>query len=68
MELKNPGESTMMFVLSDKNPGLATLSEMHMHALTISVEGKDNITETWSLYDKGAKKSEVTVKLARVKM
>lgn len=68
MELKNPGESTMMFVLSEKNPGIAMLTEMHMHALTIVVDGKDSITETWSLYDKGAKKSDVTVKLARVKM
>jgi hypothetical protein len=68
MELKNSGESTMMFMLSEKSPGLATISEMHMHALTIVVDGKDNITETWSLYDKGAKKSDVTVKLARVKM
>ena len=68
MELKNPGENSMMFVLSEKNSGLVTLSEMHMHALTIAVEDKDSITQTWSLYDKGAKKSEVTVKLTRVKM
>jgi hypothetical protein len=68
MELKNPGENTLMFVLSEKNPGLATLTEMHMHALTIAVDGKDSITETWSLYDKGARKNEVTVKLSRVKM
>jgi hypothetical protein len=67
MELQNPGESTMMFVLSEKNSGLATLTEMHMHALTISIDGKDSIMQTWSLYDKGAKKSDVVVKLARVK-
>ncbi len=58
----------MMFVLSEKNPGLATLTEKHMHALTIVVDGRDSITETWSLYDKGVRKSDVTVKLARVKM
>ena len=68
MELRNPGEGSMLFVLSEKNPGLATLNEMHMHALTISFDGKDSITHIWSLYDKGAKKSEVTVKLARVKI
>jgi hypothetical protein len=67
MELQNPGESTMMFILSEKNPGLATLTEMHMHALTISVDGKDSIIQTWSLYDKGAKKSDVVVKLERIK-
>jgi hypothetical protein len=68
MELGNPGESTMTFVLSEKNPGLASLNETHMHALTIAVDGKDSITETWTLYDKGAKKSDVVVKLARTKM
>jgi hypothetical protein len=68
MELRSPGEGTMLFVLSEKNPGLATLTEMHMHALTIAFDGKDSITHIWSLYDKGAKKSDVTVKLARVKI
>jgi hypothetical protein len=68
MELKNPGENAMTFVLSEKAPGLASLNEMHMHALTIAMDGKDSITQTWSLYDKGAKKSEVVVKLARTKI
>jgi hypothetical protein len=67
MELTNPGESTMKFVLSDKYPGLVSLNETHMHALTISVESKDNIAHTWTLYDKGAKKSDVSVKLMRAK-
>jgi len=67
MELRNPGEGTMLFVLSEKNPGLATLTETHMHALSIAVDGKDSITHTWSLYDKGAKKSDVVIKLARIK-
>jgi hypothetical protein len=68
MELRNPGENTMMFVLSERTPGLASLNETHMHALTIAVDGKDSITHTWTLYDKGAKKSDVVVKLARTKM
>jgi len=68
MELRNPGENAMTFVLSEKTTGLASLNEMHMHALTIAMDGKDSITHTWSLYDKGAKKSEVVVKLARTKM
>jgi hypothetical protein len=68
MELRNPGESTMTFVLSEKTPGLASLNETHMHALTIAVDGKDSITHTWTLYDKGAKKSDVVVKLARTKL
>jgi hypothetical protein len=67
MELTNPGESTMKFVLSGKNPGLVSLNETHMHALTITVDDKDSIAHTWTLYDKGAKKSDVSVKLVRAK-
>jgi hypothetical protein len=67
MELSNPGESNLMFILSDKMPGLVSINEMHMHALTIAIDGKDSITQTWTLYDKGAKKSDVVVKLSRVK-
>ena len=68
MELRNSGENTMTFVLSEKNPGLASLNETHMHALTIAVDGKDSITQTWTLFEKGAEKSHVVVKLARAKM
>jgi hypothetical protein len=68
MDLTNPGESTMKFVLSEKNPGLASLNETHMHALTITVDDKNSISQTWTLYDKGVKKSDVSVKLVRTKM
>jgi hypothetical protein len=68
MELRNPGKNTMAFVLSEKNPGLASLNETHMHALTMAVDGKVSITQSWTLFDKGAEKSHVVVKLARAKM
>ena len=68
MELRNTGENNMTFVLSEKNPGLVSLNETHMHALTIAIDGKDSMTHTWTLYDNGAKKSDVVVKLARTKM
>jgi hypothetical protein len=68
MELMNPGENNLSFVLSQTAPGLISLNEMHMHALTIALDGKDSITHTWTLYDKGEKKSDVVVKLARTKM
>jgi hypothetical protein len=58
----------MVFVLSEKNPGLATLTEMHMHGLRIALEGKDIITNIWTLYDQGVKKSEMPIKLSRIKM
>jgi hypothetical protein len=68
MELTNPGETTMKFVLSEKSPNLASLNETHMHALTITIDGKDSISHTWTLYDNGVKKSDVSVKLVRTKM
>lgn len=68
MELRNPGENNMTFVLSEMTPGLASLNETHMHALTIAIDGKDSITHTWTLYDKGAKKSDVMVKFTRTKI
>jgi hypothetical protein len=68
MELNNPGGANLVFILSEKTPGLASLNETHMHALTIAVDGKDSITHTWTLYDKVAKKNDVVVKLARTKI
>ncbi len=38
---------------------------MHMHAHAITIDGKNSMTQTWTLYDKGAKKNEVSVKLMR---
>jgi hypothetical protein len=67
MDLVNPGEAAMMFVLSKKSPNLSSVKETHMHALMISMDGKDSITHTWTLYEKGKKKSDVVIKLMRTK-
>jgi hypothetical protein len=67
MDLMNTGESTLMFVLSKKNPNLLSVKETHMHALKISMDSKDSITQTWTLYEKGKKKSEVVINLVRIK-
>ncbi|MFI5296069.1 MAG: hypothetical protein ACHQ0Y_13725 [Thermodesulfovibrionales bacterium] len=67
MELMNPGEDNMLFVLSKKNHGLSSVNETHMHALKISFDSKDSISHTWSLYEKGEKKSDVVIKLSRTK-
>jgi len=67
MDLVNPGENTLMFVLSRKNPNLLSVKEAHMHALKISLDGKDSITHTWTLYEKGKKKSDVVIRLVRTK-
>jgi hypothetical protein len=67
MELRNPGENNMLFVLVEKNHGLSSVNETHMHALKISFDDKDSITHTWSLYEKGEKKSDVVIRLSRAK-
>ncbi len=55
----------MLFVLSEQMPNLVSLQEMHMHAHGITIDGKNSMTQTWTLYDKGAKVNEVAVKLTR---
>ena len=65
MEITNPGDGAMLFVLSEQAPNLVSLKETHMHAHSITIDGKNSMTQTWTLYDKGAKANEVSVKLTR---
>jgi hypothetical protein len=65
MELTASTDSGMQFVLSERAPNLVSLQEMHMHAHGITIDGKNSMTQTWTLYDKGAKANEVAVKLTR---
>ena len=67
MDLMNPGDKTMMFVLSKKNPNLSSVKETHMHALKFSMDSQDSITQTWTLYEKGKKKSDIVINLVRTK-
>lgn len=67
MDLVNPGENTLMFVLSKKHPNLSSVKEAHMHALKISLDGKNSITHTWTLYEEGKKKSDVAIALVRTR-
>jgi hypothetical protein len=67
MELTNPGEKNMLFVLSEKNPNLVSVKEDHMHSLSISFEDKNSIVHSWSRYDKGEKISDTVIKLTRTK-
>ncbi len=66
MELTTSGDGAMLFALSEKAPNLVSLQETHMHAHGIVIDGKNSMTQTWTLYDKGAKVNEVSVKLIRV--
>jgi hypothetical protein len=67
LEVVKSGEGWMEFVLSAKNPGLSSLNETHMHAVKVSFDGKDNMTQTWTLYEKGVAKADHTIKFVRVK-
>jgi len=67
MELKSSGDNAIEFVLSEKNHGLASATETHMHALKITFVNKDSTTEKWTLFEKGEKKSEEVLKLTRIK-
>jgi hypothetical protein len=67
MDLMKSGGNTMQFVLSKKNPNLASLTETHMHSLKIDFDGKDSITQTWSLYEHGRKKGDTVIKLTRTR-
>jgi hypothetical protein len=67
MELVNSTPDSLEFVLSEKDPGISSLKETHMHSLRISVEGKDGITHNWTLFDNGEKKSTEVIRLNRVK-
>jgi len=67
MDLMDTGENTMLFVLSEKNPNLVSVKETHMHSLKISFDTKDSITQTWSRYEEGEKKSDSVIKLMRAK-
>ena len=65
MELVPSGDGVLRFALSEKAPNLVSLQETHMHAHSIAMDGKNSMTQTWTLYDKGAKANEVVVKLTR---
>ncbi len=68
MQLVNSTPGGLEFVLSEKDPGISSLKEMHMHSLRIAVDGKDNITQNWTLLDNGEKKSVEVIKLVRAKI
>lgn len=67
MELMNRDEKNMLFVLSEKTPNLVSAKENHMHSLNISFDSRDSITQSWSRYDKGEKKSDTVINLTRTK-
>ena len=67
MDLMKSGGNTMQFVLSKRHPNLASLTETHMHSLRIAFDGKDRITQTWSLYEDGKKKEDSVITLTRIR-
>lgn len=67
MELVNSIPGSLEFVLSEKDPGISSLKEMHMHRLKITIDGKESITHNWTLFDNGKKKSVAVIRLVRSK-
>jgi hypothetical protein len=67
MDLVKSGGKTLQFVLSKKNPNLASVKETHMHSLKIAFDDKDSITQTWSLYEGGKEKEDTVIHLTRAK-
>lgn len=67
MDLTKSGDKTIVFELSKRSPNLVSIKEAHMHALKIDFNGRDNITQTWMLYEGGKKKADTVIELKRLK-
>ena len=64
LELMSSGEQKLDFSLSPSSP--IPTSEMHMHALKLSWDGPDRLTQVWTSYKNGQPQGSVTIRLKRV--
>lgn len=64
LDLVSSGEQKLDFSLSPSSPIPA--SEMHMHALQLSWDGPDHITQVWTSFKDGQPQGSVTIHLKRV--
>ncbi len=65
LELKSADVAGMDFLLSP-NSDIDASNETHMHALRISFDGKDKITQKWTCFEQGKEKHVSTFTLKRV--
>lgn len=66
MRLKKSDSKMMAFEMV-KTDGISSPKEDHMHAVTLTFNDADSMTETWSHYHDGASAGLVTFALKRVK-
>ena len=64
LELTGSAEQKLDFSLSSASPIPA--SEMHMHALKLSWDGPDRLTQVWTSFKDGQLQGSVTIRLKRV--
>lgn len=63
MDLQKAGPGQLVFDLSPRSAIGA--DEPHMHALTLTLEDADHVTQEWTMYEGGAAKDKTTTKLSR---
>ena len=66
MSLKSADAKTISFDF-DPKCGVDAKSEMHMHALTITFNDADTITQDWRMFEDGKMKDSHPFTLKRVK-
>ena len=64
LDLTGSDEQKLDFSLSPSSPIPA--SEMHMHALKLSWDGPDRLTQVWTSFKDGQPQGSVTIRLKRV--
>jgi hypothetical protein len=66
MLLKSSDAKSLTFDL-DKKCGIEVKSEQHMHALTITFDDPDTITQSWTMFENGKSEDPHSYTLKRVK-
>lgn len=66
LELKKSSPQKLELSLA-KQSGLDSPQKLHMHALTITFQDKDHITQTWTSQENGKDKESTVINLSRVK-
>ncbi len=63
LDLQKAGPSQLVFDLSPRSAIGA--KEPHMHALTLTLQDSDHVTQEWTMYEGGAAKDKTTIQLSR---
>jgi hypothetical protein len=66
MRLKKAEGNTMAFEMT-KAEGISSMSETHMHAMTITMTDNDTMSEAWTNMEKGKKGDTYTFNFKRKK-